>query len=307
MQRHSLITLAVFAAMIVAALFVALPALADGVPYKLPVKRATVDSAAKLADYFADADYTVKGINQAGGVPRIFVRHLPEGIDALPAADKEGLFIRVLLPMIAKGNHIILQQRERLLGILRQRAAGWLPTGNDRYWLSQIAQAYQTSPDNFHALLRRVDVVPASLALAQGIEASAWGTAGPARTQNNLFATHARDGVTGDAGFPTLMRGVLAYMYKINVAARYREARYIRAEAREDGDFPTGDAMAAGLATDPEDATKYGEALRNIISTRNLAAYDRIKLMPYGKTVLVAPSTSPKSRNRALSATTPWT
>ena len=304
MQRHSLITLAVFAAMIVAALFVALPALADGIPYKLPVKRATVDTAAKLADYFADADYTVKGISQADGVPRIFVRHLPEGIDALPTADKEGLFIRVLLPMIAKGNGIILQQRERLLGILRQRAAGWLPTGNDRYWLSQMARAYHTRPDNFRVLLQRVDVIPASLALAQGIEASAWGMAGPAQTKNDLFGKPAP---SGDAGYPSLMRSVLSYMYNFNVAADYREARRIRAAAREDGDFPAGDAMAAGLTKGSDGDTKYGDALRNIISTRNLAAYDHIKLMQYGKTVLVAPSTSPQTRSRAIGHTTPWT
>ena len=188
-----------------------------------------------------------------------------------------------------------------------QRAAGWLTTGNDRYWLSQVAQVYRTSPDDFHTLLRRVDVVPASLALAQGIEASAWGVAGPAQSQNDLFGSQATADDAGDAGYPTLMRGVLAYMYTFNVAAKYRKARRIRAEAREDGDFPAGNAMAAGLAKDPEEDAKYGEALRNIISTRNLGAYDRIKLMPYGKTVLVAPSTSPKSRNRALGATTPWT
>jgi len=65
--------------------------------------------------------------------------------------------------------------------------------------------------------------------------------------------------------------------------------------------------MAAGLANGPGDDAKYGEALRNIISSRNLTAYDRIKLMPYGETVLVAPSTPPKSRNRAFGSTTPWT
>jgi len=307
MQRQSLITLTVFAAMIVAALFVALPALADGIPYKLPVKRATVDTAANLADYFADSDYTIAGIGQAGAVPRIFVRHVPEGIGALPSTDKEGLFIRVLLPMIAKGNQIILRQRERLLGILRQRATGWLLGTNERYWLGQLAQAYHTSPYDFHTLLRRVDVIPASLALAHGIEASAWGTTGPALTENNLFGNKSPADGAGNTGYPSLMRGVLAYMYKFNVAATYREARRIRAEAREDGDFPAGEAMAAGLANGPGDDAKYGEALRNIISSRNLTAYDRIKLMPYGETVLVAPSTPPKSRNRAFGSTTPWT
>ena len=307
MHRHSLVTLAVFAAMIVAALFVALPALADGIPYKMPVKRATVDTAAKLADYFADADYTIAGIRQSGAVPRIFVRHLPEEIDALPAADKEALFIRILLPMIAKGNAIILQQRQRLIGILRQRAAGWLTTGNDRYWLNQIAQAYHTSPDNFRVLLQRVDVVPPSLALAQGIEASAWGMAGPARTRNDLFGAQASDDSDGSAGYPTLLRGVLAYLYNFNVAADYREARRIRAEAREDGEFPAGDAMALGVARGPDDDAKHGKTLRDIISTRNLGVYDRVTLMPHGKTVLVDPRKSPKSGGSALGSGTPWT
>ncbi len=292
MNRQSFVTLAVFAAMIVAALFVALPALADGVPYKLPVKRTDTVSAVALGEFFAGKDYTLDRARKFGSVPRIFVRHLPAGIDTLPVADKESVFIRLVLPLVAKGNQLILQQRERLIGIKRQVAEGWLIGQNDRNWLGHMARVYNTRADDLDMLLRRADVIPASLAVAQAITESGWGNAVSARRNNGLFGTHAPNVITASSAdvtaFPSLMRGVLAYMYNLNAAPAYEDMRRIRAEQRADGVAPSGVAMAAGFAKHPSGGAEYVTTLHDVMRARSLAALDSTVLAPEGDTLLVA-------------------
>src|SRR5690606_31333266 len=76
---------------------------------------------------------------------------------------------------------------------------GWL----DRRWLARIAADYDLErPETFDAvfvdrLLRRVDVIPPSLVLAQAANESAWGTSRFAQLGNNLFGMRSYEPGTG--------------------------------------------------------------------------------------------------------------
>ena len=89
--------------------------------------------------------------------------------------------------MILEVNQRVLAEREQLL-FLRSKLgtpAGLTPV--ERMWLEQLADRYDTSSDKLDELVRRVDIVPPSMAIAQGGVESGWGTSLAARTGNALF------------------------------------------------------------------------------------------------------------------------
>ena len=57
----------------------------------------------------------------------------------------------------------------------------------EHYALARSKSALSTRADTLRELLRRVDVIPPSLVLAQGAIESGWGTSRFARQGNNLY------------------------------------------------------------------------------------------------------------------------
>lgn len=292
MPSQSALSLLVLAVTVVVAIFIGLPAIADGIPYNMPVKRVDIDTAEKLDRIFRRAHYTLQAARKSRSVPRLFVRRLPGDLNDLPADRRASVFIRAVLPLVAKANQTILRQRRRLIALLRQRRAGWLWNRSERLWLDQLAGLYRVSPDDPARLLRRVDIVPPSLAVAQAIEDSNWGTAKGARAGNRLIGASAGDApvAEGRAGepHPTLLRGVLAYVYRFNVAVEFTKMRHIRAEVRDDGDLPDGADMLDGLADDTTAGTRYAERLRELMQRYDLDDFDRVRLSPNGGTTLIS-------------------
>ena len=115
-------------------------------------------------------------------MPALFIQRLPSDISSMPqAADRKALFLRALLPFVVATNERITRQRERLIDMLPLIEQG-LPLGiDDRRFLEQVQTDFRVSRLDPEELLRRMDVVPPSLALAQAAEESGWGTSRPAR------------------------------------------------------------------------------------------------------------------------------
>lgn len=237
-------------------------------------------SASRLDAVFGRLGYRLDAVAQGAKVPALFLPNVPGDLDDLPEADaKKQVFLRVMLPLVLVVNEEIAEDRRRLEAM----AAGRAP--RDESWLAELATRYGVDNSNPAQLLRRVDVVPPSLALAQAAEESGWGTSRFVREANNLFG-HVGDSVTptGDAdgprmaAFASLHEAVRAYVHNLNTHPAYEGLRRARAAARARGAFPDGHTLAGALVNYSERRGAYVDAIRALIRANRLLRFDHARL-----------------------------
>ncbi|HSG66816.1 MAG TPA: glucosaminidase domain-containing protein, partial [Gammaproteobacteria bacterium] len=123
------------------------------------------------------------------GVAPVWPESVPDFRVYEAGTDRKSEFFEFLRPLIAVENERVRRDRNRLLAIADRTDRN----GLERWWLRAMAEVYEIERESLgetelvDALLRRVDVVPASLALAQAAKESGWGTSRFARDGNNLF------------------------------------------------------------------------------------------------------------------------
>ena len=199
-------------------------------------------------------------------------------------------FFNYLLPLINNHNAAILKAREKISEWSRHRDnIGWL----DHFQLENILEDYQL--DNFDTndgndwatLLRRVDVIPASLALAQAANESGWGTSRFAREGNNYYGQWCfKRGcgmVPNDRGirdihevavFNSPSDSVASYIRNLNSHKAYKTLREIRVQLRAADRSITGVELAKGLGKYSQRGQDYIKELRSIIRHNDLQKYD---------------------------------
>lgn len=250
----------------------------------------------------AALDYRLEAVRAHGGVPRLLLASLPDGLSAHSAPDqRKALFIRAVLPLILHVNERIAGDRARL-AVLRDRAArGEGLAQADVAWLEQKAREYGMARGDgadLDELLRRVDVIPPALALAQAAEESGWGTSRFAREGNALFGqktwregtgltTRDADGrIERYAAFARLIDGVASYARNLNTHPAYEKFRSTRMAQRNRAGSLDGFALAGTLMRYSERGPAYVRTIRTIIRSNGLDAFDRAWLD--GRPVLVA-------------------
>ena len=217
---------------------------------------------------------------------------LPDFLDYDGSAEKRAAFFAYLLPRLRSVNADILADRERLLriraGLARDGSAGFF----DKRWLRDLADDYALDPPDHPTvafadhLLRRVDLIPPSLVLAQAANESAWGTSRFAQHGNNLFGTHAygtglvpRRRAAGRrfrvAIYDSVTGSIDDYVHNLNTDPRYRHLRAIRASLRREHREISGDALAEGLDAYSRQGADYVSIIQSIISSNHLARYDK--------------------------------
>lgn len=231
---------------------------------------------------FERMNYRLDRVAAGHLVPAVFLPALPGDLDELAQTrDKKQVFLRLILPLILVVNQDIAQDRQRLEAM----AKGHTPRDTD--WLAQLAERYQSTSADPGALLRRVDIVPPSLALAQAAEESGWGTSRFVREGNNLFGQiSSGDGLMPEqdrlgpnmASFESLHAAVKAYVQNLNSHAAYEPLRRVRAQLRARGAAPDGNSLAGALTAYSERGQAYVDGLRALIRHNDLLRYDRAKL-----------------------------
>lgn len=238
------------------------------------------DNAARLDAAFARMGYRLDAVAKGARVPALFLPAVPGDLNDLPeVGDKKHVFLRVMLPLVLVVNEEIAEDRRRLEAMLSGRQP------RDESWLAELATRYGADTAQPAQLLRRVDVVPPSLALAQAAEESGWGTSRFVREANNLFG-HVGDDITpeGDpdgarmASFASLHEAVRAYVHNLNTHAAYQSLRRARASARARGAFPDGHTLAGALVNYSERRGAYVDAIRALIRANGLLRYDHARL-----------------------------
>lgn len=269
----------------------------------LPVRTVRIDSADTIFALFEELHYTNE--EWAAGnriVPRLYMAGIPsrwqETNHKLVVAKKKELFFRLLAPLVLHANGVIKQDRQRLLNLGDGFAFDSL-SKVDREWLLQLAMKYKVIkagttilvPEDMVELRLRVDVIPVSLALAQGAEESGWGTSRFAVLGNSLFGQWDFSGKgirperqrkeLGDYGlarFDTPLDSVISYMLNLNTHRAYRALRQYRASMRQKKEAVSGYELASKLDKYSERGLAYVDGLHAIMRVNNLAHTDKAHL-----------------------------
>jgi Bax protein len=222
-------------------------------------------------------------------VPRLFLPKVPADMAKVENIDqRKRVFLLTMLPLILKSNEEIRADRRRLIAIKRRVDRGAAVRAVDGIWLERLGERYDTAPDDFDRLLRRVDEVPVSLALAQAVEESGWGTSRFARIGNAIFGQYTTEDDHGLVpkqrpedrtfkikAFPDLLSGIRSYMRNLNTHPSYASLRAMRADARAKGRAASGRELARTLTAYSERGEDYIRTLHLIIDANDLVELER--------------------------------
>lgn len=254
-----------------------------------------ISSVAELSKLFADLAYEWPP-QDLESVPAVILQSLPTDLaDIRDVSERKSLFLRSLLPIVLLENQRLREQRSLAKLMLEQGP----PAKNSKAhaWLTDVARGMKLSGELDdqqlqRQLLRRLDEIPLSLALAQAAIESGWGTSRFAREGNSLFGQWtylANKGIEPsqrdeDANhlvraFPHLQASVRAYMHNLNTNRAYREFRAARAGMRENGEELSSLQLAEHLRRYSQRDMDYVRELQKMINSQSLALLEEAGLL----------------------------
>ena len=225
--------------------------------------------------------------------PRATEQTSPGAPDPQPSASTspKDAFIARLQPLIADENRRLRALRHDTQQRLAILAQGDTPDNEQRSELQALARRYRVDGDILddasaqRELLLRIDEIPASLAVAQAANESAWGTSRFAREANNLFGIWTYDEDKGIVPlkrapgkthlvrkFSTEAESIRYYMLTLNSHPAYAELRNLRAKMRAQGQALDGHALASGLDAYSAKGDEYVQLIQQMIRRLDTAA-----------------------------------
>jgi Bax protein len=208
--------------------------------------------------------------------------------------DKKQAFFSFLYPLVTYENQRIRELRSHLSALKSQSSISI----QEREWLQGLAAYYEvkltddkqpvtTQAAAIETLLSRVDEIPASLALAQAANESAWGTSRFAVQGNNLFGQWCFsqgcglvpkgrvEGATHEvSAFKGPRESVQAYIHNLNTNRSYSSLRTIRSGLRQNQKNLSGASLAEGLELYSARGKSYTEELKSMIRINKLTRFE---------------------------------
>ena len=266
---------------------------ADAPPPVVQKPRTSGSSAAAVIARFDSVGYDLAAVRAAARpVPRIYLDALPDDLAHVSsAAAKKHLFVQAVLPVVLQVNEELAAARGRAERLVDRIMWTGALAPADREWLLATAERYGTAPFDVLSLLKRLDGVPPSLALAQAVMESGWGTSRFALEGNALFGQYTYKSMTGmvpkrrDADsrhrvrrHGNLLAAVRAYVHNLNTHPAYEDFRSRRAHLRRAGSPVAGYDLAGELHHYSERRAAYVGAIRRIIRQNRLGDFDGARL-----------------------------
>ena len=218
---------------------------------------------------------------------------VPDFASMKDVKQKKRAFFEYIYPLLEVANKEVLVKRKKIKQIQADLIAGDQLTPGELEFLAEVSAEYSlkakdtASRKNVEKLLRAVDYVPPSLALAQSANESAWGTSRFAKKANNFFGQWCFKKGCGivparrDAGskhevrkFASTQGSVRGYVRNINTGRAYSSLRTVRAKLRSKNAMLTGHDLAAGLVKYSARGEAYVKEIRSMIRTNKLKNYD---------------------------------
>lgn len=216
--------------------------------------------------------------------------NVPDFTNYQAGAERKKEFFNYFLPLIKEHNTEILKSRSKIIAWSQDiESINWL----DHFQLDSVLETYQLdrfdidNDEDFTILLRRVDTVPVSLALAQAVNESGWGTSRFVREGNNYYGEwcfiegcgiipkqRTKGEIHEVAIFNSPEDSIESYLLNLNTHKAYKPLREIRASLRAADKPITGIKLARGLNKYSQRGDDYIDELRSIIRHNNLRQYD---------------------------------
>lgn len=230
-------------------------------------------------------------------VPRHEERDVPRNlIDENNNENKQRIFINTLLPLLLMENELIESKRKRMLKHFASLARGEALGNSDQAWLQSLAVDYRVEGDPLtdaqvrQELLKRVDIIPVDLALAQSATETGWGLSYGARKDRDLFgmtAIRSNRNIRTSSGrlirapkFASLREAVRVYIHNLNSHDAYQSLRTLRNKLRNENKTIQGTKVADGLLKYSTRGVSYVKQIRSIIHQNNFNQYVNARLLP---------------------------
>ncbi|TDO96299.1 glucosaminidase domain-containing protein [Marinomonas balearica] len=200
-------------------------------------------------------------------------------------------FFDYLTPFIREKNTLLLADRSHLkhllddLNNLSSTDISWI---NKQRKLHRLVSTDKLEKHHIETLLIKLDIIPASLVLAQAANESAWGTSRFALKGNNYFgqwcfrkgcglvpSSRADDAAHEVRKFTDARQSVFAYIDNLNSNAAYKELRAIRANLRSTHQNISGKTLAAGLIRYSQRGQAYVDEIEGLIQYNRLWRFNR--------------------------------
>jgi Bax protein len=243
-----------------------------------------------------------QGANRADNlpIPRVYMTKLPDNLATLTIPRKKQLFTAIMIPLILKTNELILEDRAKLT-VLRKKVEGGVTVSKlERQYITKLLKDYKlkAAPSlvqiPFDELIKRMDIIPPSLALAQAATESGWGTSRFAREGNALYGQWVwgddakgivpekrSEGATHKVkSFPYLLESVIGYARNLNTSFAYPEFRDLRADMRANNQPLGGVLLSQTLLKYSERGAVYLGELKVLIIRNKFYQYDFAILAP---------------------------
>gem|GEM_PF-1023013 len=236
-------------------------------------------------------------------IPRIFVEQMPRDLAAMKVIqERKAVFVKSVLPHILDANERVLEDRILLERMKAHINRGGTLNARDLDWLDDIADLYGGTTTDLADLLKRVDIVPPSLALAQAALESGWGTSRFAQKANALFGQYtyipskgmAPKGTEDDPPyliriFPDIGQSVRSYVHNLNSHRAYSHFREKRAAQRDGTASHSSAAIAIAMNSEEltRTLTRYSERGKayiadvvTILNSNSFRDFDAVDLAP---------------------------
>ena len=216
----------------------------------------------------------------------------PDSYYQLKGKEQKKEFISILKPMIDKSNSKTLAERVFAENFFKQATSRAFRSlhPDDLKNLLKISKKYKVKnlfdKDEY---LKRIDIVPPSLAIVQGAIESGWGKSRFVREANNVFGhwtwgevglipTKREEGKTHKIRiFRDMQSSVDAYILNLNRHYAYDLFRKARLQKKEEGRVITGYEAANTMLYYSELRQKYVDMLHKVMKEYHLLSYDEAK------------------------------
>ena len=219
-------------------------------------------------------------------------------LDVSYLKDNKKKFVRTVLPLIINENQKILSVRNNLLLLKNKLSNNYSLNKSELQILKKLSKSHKIKFNNSHKLdvinnlLKKVDIIPNSIVLAQAAIESGWGSSRFAQDFNALFGEYTYDNDKGVVplerengenhlikAFNSYNSSVESYFNNINSHYAYEQFRELRKVMRERNNFSNVTLLVDKLDTYAEDEN-YIQTIRSVIKNNNFEIFDK-KIISY--------------------------
>ncbi|NHK28896.1 potassium/proton antiporter [Parvularcula flava] len=199
----------------------------------------------------------------------VVVASFPSDFPGQPAEVRQAAYPPVIAAAMQEINEEILEQRTELLAILDKEASGQALSLEEQTRVDILARSYRGRYRERAELPEKIDIIPPSLATAQSILATGWGSAEGLMERNAIY------GGRGGVEHETILEATRAYAAYLNGHPAFEIFRERRAALRAAGEEPSGVALAGAIGPYVGgDSTAYIADIEALMSARQLDRFD---------------------------------